>query len=219
MVSEISTDFEDAPYLKFSSFLNEIKMSYVSSRLYLILSQHAYSNLEFIDNTVSLVNTLSYESQNINIQLLKDAFSNFYNILDKIAYFINDYCKLGIGERGINFKNIWYLECNDNIIRLRDLDFDNDGLTALLDINEDLRWGKENELTEPRNALTHRFLKVKLFSISEEGIDERGLYEKTLELAKIVRNSIIYLMRVVDYEESKKNSDATLEVPLLHKAK
>ena len=59
MVSEISTDFEDAPYLKFSSFLNEIKMSYVSSRLYLILSQHAYSNLEFIDNTVSLVNTLS----------------------------------------------------------------------------------------------------------------------------------------------------------------
>lgn len=215
MVSEISTDFEDAPYLKFSSFLNEIKMSYVSSRLYLILSQHAYSNLEFIDNTVSLVNTLSYESQNINTQLLKDAFSNFYNILDKIAYFINDYCKLGIRERGINFKSIWYSECNDNKILLRDLDFDNDGLTALLDINEDLRWGKENELTEPRNALTHRFLKVKLFSINEGDIDEKYLYEKTLELAKIVRNAIIYLMRVVDYEESKKISDATLEVPLL----
>ena len=215
MVSEISTNFEDAPYLKFSSFLNEIKMSYVSSRLYLILSQHAYSNLEFIDNTVSLVNTLSYESQNINTQLLKDAFSNFYNILDKIAYFINDYCKLGIKERGINFKSIWYSECNDNTIRFRDLDFDNDGLTALLDINEDLRWGKENELTEPRNALTHRFLKVKLFSINEGDIDERDLYEKTLELAKIVRNAIIYLMRVVDYEESKKHSDATLEVPLL----
>ena len=187
MVSEISTDFEDAPYL----------------------------NLEFIDNTVSLVNTLSYESQNINTQLLKDAFSNFYNILDKIAYFINDYCKLGIRERGINFKSIWYSECNDNKILLRDLDFDNDGLTALLDINEDLRWGKENELTEPRNALTHRFLKVKLFSINEGDIDEKYLYEKTLELAKIVRNAIIYLMRVVDYEESKKISDATLEVPLL----
>ncbi len=215
MVSEISTDFEDAPYLKFSSFLNEIKMSYVSSRLCLILSQHAYSDLEFIDNTVSLVNTLSYESQNINTQLLKDAFSNFYNILDKIAYFINDYCKLGIKERGINFKSIWYSECNDNTIRFRDLDFDNDGLTALLDINEDLCWGKENELTEPRNALTHRFLKVKLFSINEGDIDERDLYEKTLELAKIVRNAIIYLMRVVDYEESKKHSDATLEVPLL----
>lgn len=215
MVSEISTDFEDAPYLKFSSFLNEIKMSYVSSRLCLILSQHVYSDLEFIDNNVSLVNTLSYESQNINTQLLKDAFSNFYNILDKIAYFINDYCKLGIGERGINFKNIWYLECNDNIIRLRDLDFDNDGLTALLDINEDLRWGKENELTEPRNALTHRFLKVKSFSINDGDMDEEDLYEKTLELAKIVRNAIIYLMRVVDYEESKKSSDATLEVPLL----
>ena len=215
MVSEISTGFEDAPYLKYSSFLNEIKMNYVSSRLYLILSQHAYSNLEFIDNTVSLVNTLSYESQNINTQLLKDAFSNFYNILDKIAYFINDYCKLGIKERGINFKSIWYSECNDNKILLRNLDFDNDGLTALLDINEDLRWGKENELTEPRNALTHRFLKVKLFSINEGDIDERDLYEKTLELAKIVRNAIIYLMRVVDYEESKKKSEVTLEVPLL----
>lgn len=217
MVSEISTDFEDAPYLKYSSFLNEIKMNYVSSRLYLILSQHEYSNLEFIDNTVSLVNTLSYESQNINTQLLKDAFSNFYNILDKIAYFINDYCKLGINERGINFKSIWYSECNDNTIRFRDLDFDNDGLTALLDINEDLLWGKENELTEPRNALTHRFLKVKSFSINDDDLDERELYEKTLKLAKIVRNAIIYLMRVVDCEESKKHSDATLEVPLLSK--
>lgn len=217
MVSEISTDFEDAPYLKYSSFLNEIKMNYVSSRLYLILSQHAYSNLEFIDSTVSLVNTLSYESQNINTQLLKDAFSNFYNILDKIAYFINDYCKLGIRERGINFKSIWYSECNDNTIRFRDLDFDNDGLTALLDINEDLLWGKENELTEPRNALTHRFLKVKSFSINDDDLDERELYEKTLKLAKIVRNAIIYLMRVVDCEESKKHSDATLEVPLLSK--
>ena len=94
------------------------------------------------------------------------------------------------------------------------MDFDNDGLTALLDINEDLRWGKENELTEPRNALTHRFLKVKLFSINEGDIDERDLYEKTLRLAKIVRNAIIYLMRLVDYEESKKHSDEVLEVPL-----
>ena len=212
MVSEISTNFEDAPYLKFSSFLNEIKMSYVSSRLYLILSQYAYSNLEFIDNTVSLVNTLSYESQNINIQLLKDAFSNFYNILDKIAYFINDYYNLGIGKTSISFKKIWYLKCKKNKLVLRNLDFDNDGLTALLDINEDLRWSKENELTEPRNALTHRFLKVKLFSINEGDIDERDLYEKTLRLAKIVRNAIIYLMRLVDYEESKKHSDEVLEV-------
>lgn len=215
MVSEIRTDFEDAPYLKYSSFLNEIKMNYISSRLYLILSQYTYSNFEFIDNTVSLVNTLSYESQNINTQLLKDAFSNFYNILDKIAYFINDYYNLGISKTSISFKKIWYLKCKKNKIVLSNLDFDNDGLTALLDINEDLRWGKENELTELRNALTHRFLKVKLFSITEEDIDERYLYEKTLELAKIVRNAIIYLMRVVDYEESKKNGDATLEVPLL----
>ena len=56
-----------------------------------------------------------------------------------------------------NFKSIWYSECNDNTIRIRDLDFDNDGLTALLDINEDLRWGKENQLTEPRNALTRTY--------------------------------------------------------------
>lgn len=214
MVSKIDTEFENSPFLKYSSFLNEIKMNYVSSRLYLILSQHAYSNLDFIDDTVDLVNTLSYESQNINTQLIKDAFSNFYNILDKIAYFINDYCKLGIGETSINFKNVWYSECNKNKIAFRNLNFDNDGLSALLDINEELRWGKENELTEPRNALTHRFLKVKSFSINEDEIDEMELYEKTLKLAKIVRNAIIYLMRLVDYEESKKHSDAVLEVPL-----
>lgn len=63
--------------------------------------------------------------------------------------------------------------------------------------------------------MTHRFLKVKSFSINDGDLDERDLYEKTLKLVKIVRNAIIYLMRLVDYEESKKNSDATLEVPLL----
>ena len=211
MVSKINTEFENIPFLKYSSFLNEIKMNYISSRLYLILSQHTYSNLEFIDNTVDLINTLSYESQNINTQLIKDAFCNFYNVLDKIGYFINDYCKLGIGERNINFKKVWYSECNKNKIILRKLNFDNDGLSALLDINEELHWGKENELIELRNALTHRFLKVKSSSINEKDIDEMELYEKTLRLAKIVRNAIIYLMRLVDYEESKKHNDALLE--------
>lgn len=110
--------------------------------------------------------------------------------------------------------DVWYSKCNKYKITLRNLNFDNDGLSALLDINEDLRWGKENELTEPRHALTHRFLKVKLFSMDEDGTDERELYEKTLRLAKIVRNAIIYLMRLVDHEKSKKHSDAVLEVPL-----
>lgn len=118
-------------------------------------------------------------------------------------------------KTSISFKKIWYLKCKNNKLVLRNLDFDNDGLTALLDINEDLRWGIEKELTEPQNALTHRFLKVKSFSINDGDLDERDLYEKTLKLVKIVRNAIIYLMRLVDYEESKKNSDATLEVPLL----
>ena len=58
------------------------------------------------------------------------------------------------------------------------------------------------------------FLKVKSFSRNDDDIDEMELYEKTLRLAKIVRNAIIYLMRLVDYEESKKHSDAVLEVPL-----
>ena len=50
-------------------------------------------------------------------------------------------------------------------------------------------------------------LKIKLFSVDEEKdtMTEEELFNRTVDLAKIVRNAIIYLMAMVDIEESKKD--------------
>ena len=73
---------------KLSSYLNQIKMDFVSARTLLILSEYEGFDLDSITQEVLLMNTDFPEENDIRIQLLKDSFKNFFNILDKIAVFI-----------------------------------------------------------------------------------------------------------------------------------
>ena len=79
------------------------------------------------------------------------------------------------------------------------MDLNNNGLKALFDIHEDILYGDEKKLNKIRNTLTHRVLKIKLFSVDEEKdtLTEEELFNRTVDLAKIVRNAIIYLMAMV----------------------
>ena len=189
-------------FLVLSSYLNQIKMDFISARLNLILYQYKELDLKFVNNNVTIIDSLDYELHNIHIQLVKNSFKSFYDILDKIAFFINEYYDLGINQKQIDFKRIWYTKK-----RLReDLDFDNNGLKALFDIHEDILYGDEKKFSDIRNTLTHRVLKIKLISDDKkEVMTEEELYNMTIELAKLVRNGIIYLMAMLDIEESKKD--------------
>ena len=125
--------------------------------------------------------------------------------MDKIAFFINEYYELGIDKRQIDFKRMWYTNFKKKCLR-EDLDFNNAGLKALFDIHEDILYGDEKKFSNIRNALTHRILKIKLVSTDEkEVMTEEELFNETIDLAKLVRNGIIYLMAMVDIEESKKD--------------
>lgn len=222
MTVKIDVSLDNDPYLILSSYLNQIKMEFASSRLYLILSQFPKNNLEFIHENVTMIETYSYEMNNINIQLLKDSFNNFYNILDKIAYFINEYFELGEKKSKIYFKKIWYSKfdynSSKNSIR-EELNINNPYLSALIDITEDLNWGDKKILNDIRNKITHKYLNVQLYTRDEnnESISPEELFENTIELAKIVRNVIIYTLCLVDYEESKNEKNSikmkALEVP------
>ncbi|GAG44273.1 unnamed protein product, partial [marine sediment metagenome] len=46
--------------------------------------------------------------------LLKSAFKESYNILDKISGYINKYYRLGINEDKVYFKIIWQYKVNKN---------------------------------------------------------------------------------------------------------
>ena len=189
---------------KLSSYLNQIKMDFVSARTLLILSEYEGFDLDSITQDVLLMNTDFPEENDIRIQLLKDSFKNFFNILDKIAVFIKDYLKITYDDSSIDFKNVWHKpEIKEKLIEI-----DNPGANALFDINNDLEFDYNKKyLRDTRNALTHRYLKITTakYEITDKTAEE--LKTETLEIAHLVKNAIIYLMRFVkineEYEEEK----------------
>jgi hypothetical protein len=199
---------KDNSYLVLSSYLNEIKQDYVIARLLIVLSRYPEINLDFFDKYVTIINTLDSSLNNVYVQLTKTSFKEFYDILDKIAFFINDYLKLGIRENDINFSSMWYQDRTRKEIKQKVLQTRSASLNALYDIHKDLDYGTWRTKKEIRNALTHRFVKIKICTEKESDriMSEETLVKQTLELAKIVRNSIIYLLQFVHVEEIKKSA-------------
>jgi len=188
-----------------SAYLNQIKQDYVSARFLLVLSRYKELNLDFVDRYVTIINTADYSMHNIYIQLVKTAFKSFYNILDKIACFINNYLELDIPERHIVFRKIWLSKRKK--VRKEIGKTKNPSLNALFDIHRGFRKdGPYKKLQNIRNTLTHRFVSIRMLQEAEdeENMSEDMLVKHTVELARIVRNAIIYLLYFVDTEEGKK---------------
>ncbi|MGF7399150.1 LA2681 family HEPN domain-containing protein [Thermoanaerobacterium thermosaccharolyticum] len=207
MIVDIAKSSEDDTYLKLSSFLNEIKENYVAARFLLVQSVYKDNDLSFADKDVAIIDTLDYVEHNIFIQLLKFAFKNMYDILDKVSIFLNEYLALGKEVENINFNNIWYEKkertkfdiCN-KIIKTK-----NYALNALFNIHLEFKNGEYKDLREIRNALTHRFLNVYwMGKYSFENMNEEYLVDKTIQITQIIRNVIIYLISFVYMEEAKK---------------
>ena len=205
------TSLKENPYLRLSAYLNQIKEDYVTARFLLILSRYKGLDLSFVDKHVRIIDTHDSSRHNIYIQFVKASFRNFYDILDKIASFINDYLKLGIPKTQIDFSRIWYSNSKTGKIRQKIKRTRNFSLNALFDIHRDFKKGPYKKLQNTRNALTHRFVNIRFRQESEdeENMTEKTLIRQTVELAGIVRSAIIYLLYFVDVEERKK--EATLK--------
>ncbi len=197
----------DNRYLRLSEYLNQIKQDYVSARFLLVLSKYQGLNLNFVDRHVTIIDTLDQCMHSIYIQLVKTSFKSFYDILDKIACFINDYLELGIHETRVDFRKIWYIDLKKKELRQKIEERKNPSLNALFDIHRGFRRdGPYERLQDTRNALTHRFVNIRTSQEFEDkkNITEGTLVKRTLELARIVRSAIIYLLYFVDFEERKK---------------
>ena len=203
MLVEISTPLEENPYLKLSSQLNQIKLDYIISRFLLILSQSETKLLNLISKNTILTETFSYEENNSSSQLLKNSVTGFYNILDKISHLINIYFKLEKEPKNVTFHKVWYNNKGKIHGKLRSLN--NLGLNALYDIHLELEPNYEKfYLRKMRNNLTHNFVPIKLVKLEDDDMTYDELRNNTLELAKIVKNAIIYLIRAIDINERKR---------------
>ena len=160
----VSIDEKDK-YLHLASYLNQIKQDYVTARFLLILSRYNGLNLNFVDKRVTIIDTLDNSIHNIYVHLIKESFKSFYNILDKIACFIQDY--LGMPKKRTYFAKIWYSNQENKIIYNKIEDTKNFSLNALFDIHRDFDNGPYEKLRQTRNALTHRFVNIKTIQKSK----------------------------------------------------
>jgi len=126
--------------------------------------------------------------------------------------FLNRYYDLGLNERSISFDSVWVKDKKkDRTLRERLLHTENMSLYALYDIHKDFQNGYYQTLKEIRHALTHRQLTI--FELGIEGMQQDGdllsisddeMLRQTIQLMRLVKAAIIYLINTVTIEEKKK---------------
>jgi hypothetical protein len=217
-ISLITPIDDNKTFYNLAKYINQIKEDYATARLLLVQSQFKRKDFDNISKRTTFVNTLDYSIFNIYIGLLKSAFKEAYNILDKISRFINEYYKLGI-KNDIYFTSIWQYKVNKNDWKIRPkiINSKNISLYALYDIFLDFKSGYYEKIREIRNALTHERLVIYNSSILTKWDNKNDKYNigydtmlsQTIKLLQLLKSSIIYLINFVQLEENKKRKDST----------
>lgn len=203
------TDMDDnETFYRLAKNINQIKEDYAVARLLLIQSQYRKKEFGNISKRTTLINTLDYSQFNIYIGLLKSAFKEALDILDKIAFFINDYFCFGLREKRIYFTSIWE---KDNEIRNEILESKNFSLYALYDIHRDIKTNYYQKIKDIRNSITHRKLVVYDSVLTDwDTKDDRvnigydSFLSETINVFQLVKSAIIYLINFVNIEEKRK---------------
>jgi tetratricopeptide (TPR) repeat protein len=209
---------------------NQMKQEFVSARFLLFEGIiGGKRKFHFSDREVLLYNTFDFPVYSLNIEKVKLAFVYAYSVLDKVAFLINQYFKLGIPENCISFRKVWYTK-NGASRKLcpkfsTSLNWPLRGLFWLSkDLYEENAKFKDSiepdakELCAIRNHIAHKFLKVhddfhwrKKDSASDLFFDKLSfsitrvdLCRKTIKLLKLVRCALIYCTIAIQFEEVAK---------------
>jgi len=224
----------------FEGLFNQMKQEFVSAR-FLYFEAICAEDVNFADKGVALYDTFDFPSYSIAVEKIKIAFLLTYSILDKMAFFLNEYLNLGIKERAVNFKSFWY-EKQERRRGLRSefVSRNNWALRGLFWLSKDLFEENEAfkeslepdamELAEIRNHLEHKYLKVHAYGTPEDlsdlqdtlaySIGRDDLTRKTLRVMKLARSALVYLILAITLEERDKENQhsgqiETIEIPLV----
>jgi tetratricopeptide (TPR) repeat protein len=218
------------PY--YHGFYNALKQEYASAR-FLAYDGLNTRSAHFSDRRVLLYNTFDYPTYGLGVERLKAAFRMAFSLFDKIAFFLNDYLGLGIPERQVSFRGLWYVNCDPK----RDLrpEFaarENWPLRGLYWLAKDIYTDEPGfrdaldpeaqRMKEVRNQLEHKYLKIHEMGPPKTGkqtardaifIDElaysikRDEFEgQTVKLLRLARAALIYLSLGVHAEEQRRRT-------------
>lgn len=214
-ITSITTGIEQVqPPFVFEMF-DQVKEEFIYARHLLYEVTHGDYEVHYADRETHLDDILNYSTYSIRLEKLKTAFRTIYSLLDRIAFLLNSYLGLGIGEKQVGFDRIWDA--------LADKEGQNIAIGALHWINRDFKdkFGEADtphtkKLKDLRNALEHKFVSVHMLPVENEvelgrdfiyRISEEHLISYTTDLIKIVREALIELTVAIRIEEYKRHND------------
>ena len=213
-------------------FFNQLKQEYVSAR-FLYYQGVTSTGPHFSDRDVTLLNTLDYPAYGFAVEQIKAAFRIAYSLFDKIGFFLNDYLALGIPEKRVTFRTLWYDRQDVHRGLRTDLPRGNGLLKGLFWLGKDLYEDATSyvEALEPharemaavRNHLEHKYLKLHVMgplSAPKEGetrtrgeelafsLARTSFEDRTLELLSMARAALITLSLAVYVEEHRRERES-----------
>lgn len=168
---------------------NQMKQEFIFARHMLFETIETPTDVHYADKDTYLLQFVDYPQYSIRIEKLKTVFRILYSLFDKVAFFLNDYFKLGIKERDISFRSIWREKKDGkcgydykNVLKPNQ----NYCLNALYWISKEIFDKNEfsinpraEEFDKLRNYFEHRYVKIysETFPIRINGeIDDLALY-------------------------------------------
>lgn len=221
LLPTMTLKFDKSPI--YQTIFNQIKQEFVSAR-HLLFEGLNQKELHYSDKDNLQLDTLDYAIYSYSSEKTKIAFRICYSILDKVGYLLNDYLNLGFKPDRVSFRGIWNIydkKTKSSKINPEISQTQNWAFRGLYWLSKDL-YGKNEEFTstiEPeakelariRNFIEHKSFKIIDFGengLLDNGLTyaiERGEFEqKTLNLLKLIRASMIYLSLGINLEEKKK---------------
>jgi hypothetical protein len=193
--------------------------------------------VHFADREVKLALNADYAAYSIGLEQIKTAFRTAYSLLDKVAYFVNDYWGLGVKATGVYFRSIWIEPAKKGVpaaVRSNLGSSENFYLKALYWLSLDIYSKDLHEVAQPeakalddlRNHLEHKFLKVVAVADPNEKppqlsdrlayeIEREDLIAKTEQLLQVCRAALMYVcfaMHISEQRELKGGHRIPLDV-------
>lgn len=223
---EMITDINSKPI--FHGMYSQLKQEYIYARYLFYCAQHPYDKPHYADKNTYIVAYTDYTQYSIRLEKVKTALKTLFGLFDKIAFFLNSYFDLEINEYDISFRSVWQKEAGHgkkkyhykNTLNPKK----NYALSSLCWISKDFYETFEDSpnpelkrIKEIRNALEHKYVKI-YDTFTEPDIEKMGdglalyiseneLFEVTMQLIKILRESIISLSLCVNIAEKQKKDE------------